>query len=32
MGVGAGIRGGVIQHQEYIMTLNEVLNTIAHNW
>ena len=26
-----GIRGGEIQHQEYIMTFNEVLNTIAHN-
>ena len=24
-----GIRGGGIQHQEYIMTFNEVLNTIA---
>ena len=32
-GVGIrGIRGGGIQHQEYIMTFNEVLNTIAHNW
>ena len=28
---GVGIRGGGIQHQEYIMTFNEVLNTIAHN-
>ena len=26
-----GIRGGGLQHQEYIMTFNEVLNTIAHN-
>ena len=26
-----GIRGGGIQHQEYIMTFNEVLNTIVHN-
>ena len=31
-GGGAGIRGGGIQHQEYIMTFNEVLNSIAHNW
>ena len=30
-GRGVGIRGGGIQHQEYIMTLNEVLNTIAHD-
>ena len=30
-GGGAGIRGGGIQHQEYIMTFNEVLNSIAHN-
>ena len=30
-GRGMGIRGGGIQHQEYIMTFNEVLNTIAHN-
>ena len=28
---GVGIRGRGIQHQEYIMTFNEVLNTIAHN-
>ena len=26
-----GVRGGGILHQEYIMTFNEVLNTIAHN-
>ena len=26
-----GIRGGGIQHQEYIITFNEVLNTIVHN-
>ena len=31
-GGGVGIRGGGIQHQEIIMTFNEVLNTIAHNW
>ena len=31
-GEGVGIRGGGIQHQEYIMTFNEVLNSIAHNW
>ena len=31
-GGGVGIWGGGIQHQEYIMTFNEVLNTIAHNW
>ena len=30
-GRGVGVRGGGIQHQEYIMTFNEVLNTIAHN-
>ena len=30
-GRGVGVRGGVIQHQECIMTFNEVLNTIAHN-
>ena len=30
-GGGAGVRGGGIQHQEYIMTFNEVLNTIARN-
>ena len=28
---GAGIRGGGIQQQEYIMTFNEELNTIARN-
>ena len=28
---GVGIRGWGIQHQEYIMTFKEVLNTIAHN-
>ena len=27
-----GCKGRGIQHQEYIMTFNEVLNTIAHNW
>ena len=26
---GVGVRGGGIQHQEYIMTFNEVLNTIG---
>ena len=31
-GGGVGIRGGGIQQQENIMTFNEVLNTIAHNW
>ena len=28
-GRGVGVRGGGIQHQEYIMTFNEVLNTIG---
>ena len=28
-GRGVGVRGGGIQHQEYIMTFNEVLNTIV---
>ena len=31
-GRGVDIRGWEIQHQEYIVTFNEVLNTIAHNW
>ena len=30
-GGGAGVRGGGIQLQEYVMTFNEVLNTIDNS-